>query len=116
MRAVLPPGPNRGVGTVTPEVAAQTGLAAGTPVITGTGDSTAEAISVGLVEPGTAFFQYGSSMFYYYCTDCFVGSYVSPQGRTLQPDRRNHEFYQEHYPIFRDLYLENRDRMHRMQK
>lgn len=68
------------VGTVTPEAAAQTGLAAGTPVITGTGDSTAEAISVGLVEPGTAFFQYGSSMFYYYCTDRFVGSYVSPQG------------------------------------
>ena len=68
------------VGTVTPEAAAQTGLAAGTPVITGTGDSTAEAISVGLVEPGTAFFQYGSSMFYYYCTDHFVGSYVSPQG------------------------------------
>lgn len=68
------------VGTVTPEAAAQTGLATGTPVITGTGDSTAEAISVGLVEPGTAFFQYGSSMFYYYCTDHFVGSYVSPQG------------------------------------
>jgi len=39
-----------------------------------------------------------------------------PQGRILQPDRKNHEFYQEHYPIFRDLYLENRDRMHRMQK
>ena len=37
------------VGTVTPEAAAQTGLATGTPVITGTGDSTAEAISVGLV-------------------------------------------------------------------
>ena len=35
---------------------------------------------MGLVEPGTAFFQYGSSMFYYYCTDHFVGSYVSPQG------------------------------------
>ena len=29
-----------------------------------------------------------------------------PQGRILQPDRKNHEFYQEHYPIFRDLYLE----------
>lgn len=68
------------VGIVTPEAAAQTGLAAGTPVITGTGDSTAEAISVGLVEPDTAFFQYGSSMFYYYCTDHFVDSYVSPQG------------------------------------
>ena len=62
------------MGIVTPEAAAQTGLAAGTPVITGTGDSTAEAISVGLVEPDTAFFQYGSSMFYYYCTDHFVDS------------------------------------------
>ena len=39
-----------------------------------------------------------------------------PQGRILQPDRKNHEFYQDHYPIFRDLYLENRDRMHKMQK
>ena len=26
------------------------------------------------------FFSMGSSMFYYYCTDHFVGSYVSPQG------------------------------------
>lgn len=68
------------VGTVTPEAARATGLAVGTPVIAGTGDSTAEAISVGLVETGTAFFQYGSSMYYYYCTDRFVGSYTSPQG------------------------------------
>ena len=67
-------------GTVTPEAARQTGLAAGTPVITGTGDSTAEAISVGLVEAGTAFFQYGSSLYYYYCTDRLVDSYVSPAG------------------------------------
>ena len=48
-------------GRVTREAAAQTGLAEGTPVICGTGDSTSEAISVGLTEPGTAFFQYGSS-------------------------------------------------------
>lgn len=255
------------VGTVTPEAAAQTGLATGTPVITGTGDSTAEAISVGLVEPGTyclgdgtnaagtltrwvrdllyskeleaekqggenayavmareaaavppgsdglimlpyiygersplqdaeatgmlfglkgthgraqinraaleavgystyqhlllfeelgvpprriitagggtknaAWMQiicdmagmpltipepfqcssYGDAML----AALGVGALESfaalraalPQGRILQPDRKNHEFYQEHYPIFRDLYLENRDRMHRMQK
>ena len=68
------------VGGVTPRAARETGLAAGTPVIAGTGDSTAEAISVGLVEAGTAFFQYGSSMYYYYCTDRFVGSYTSPRG------------------------------------
>lgn len=68
------------VGYVTKAAAAETGLAEGTPVITGTGDSTAEAISVGLVEPGTAFFQYGSSMFYYYCMDRYVDHYVSPHG------------------------------------
>ena len=68
------------VGWVTEKAAAETGLAAGTPVVTGTGDSTAEAISVGLVEPGTAFFQYGSSMFYYYCVDRLVDHYVSPGG------------------------------------
>lgn len=68
------------VGHVTPEAAKETGLAPGTPVVTGTGDSTAEAISVGLVEPGTAFFQYGSSMFYYYCVDRFVDQFVSPNG------------------------------------
>ena len=68
------------VGTVTAEAACQTGLMAGTPVITGTGDSAAEAISVGLVEAGTAFFQYGSSLYYYYCTDHLVTSYISPAG------------------------------------
>lgn len=67
-------------GYVTAEAAKETGLAGGTPVMTGTGDSTAEAISVGLVEPGTAFFQYGSSMFYYYCVDRMAGDYVSPRG------------------------------------
>ena len=68
------------VGGVTAEAAAQTGFAEGTPVITGTGDSTSEAISVGLVEPGTAFFQYGSSMFFYYCVDRFFGNFISSQG------------------------------------
>lgn len=68
------------VGVVTPQAAALTGLAAGTPVVTGTGDSTSEAISVGLVEAGTAFFQYGSSMFFYYCVDRHVSNYVSPAG------------------------------------
>lgn len=68
------------VGRVTSEASAATGLARGTPVICGTGDSTSEAISVGLVEPGTVFFQYGSSMFYYYCVDRMVDDYVSPHG------------------------------------
>lgn len=68
------------VGRVTSQAAQETGLAPGTPVITGTGDSTAEAISVGLTDSGTAFFQYGSSMFYYYCTDRYLGNYTSPEG------------------------------------
>ena len=70
----------RVVGTVTAQAARETGFAPGTPVITGTGDSTSEAISVGLVEPGTAFFQFGSSMFYYYCVDRFMDHYTSPEG------------------------------------
>lgn len=68
------------VGTVTPQAAQETGFAEGTMVITGTGDSTSEAISVGLVEPGTAFFQFGSSMFFYYCVDRFLGHYHSENG------------------------------------
>lgn len=67
-------------GHVTAAAAEETGLAAGTPVITGTGDSTSESISVGLVEPGTVFFQFGSSMFFYYLTDHFMGDYQSADG------------------------------------
>lgn len=67
-------------GFVTLKAARETGLKAGTPVITGTGDSTSEAVSVGLVEPGDIFFQYGSSMFFYYCVDHYVKNYQSDQG------------------------------------
>lgn len=67
-------------GTVTAQAALETGFAEGTPVITGTGDSTSEAVSVGLVEAGTAFFQFGSSMFFYYCVDRFLGHYQSENG------------------------------------
>lgn len=56
-------------GSVTREAAAQTGLAEGTPVICGTGDSTAEAVSGGAVEPGSLLFQFGSSLFFYFCID-----------------------------------------------
>ncbi|MDL2219309.1 FGGY-family carbohydrate kinase [Ruminococcaceae bacterium OttesenSCG-928-O06] len=56
-------------GGVTAKAAAETGLAEGTPVICGTGDSTSEAISVGIVKPGRVMFQFGSSLFFYYCAD-----------------------------------------------
>ena len=60
-------------GYVTAQAAKETGLKEGTPVIIGTGDSTTEAISAGLVEPGNLLFQFGSSLFFYYCTDHLVG-------------------------------------------
>ncbi len=56
-------------GGITPEAAEACGLVAGTPVIVGTGDSTAESIAGGLVTPGTLFVQFGSTMFYIYCLD-----------------------------------------------
>ena len=56
-------------GYVTKEAAVETGLKEGTPVICGTGDSTSEAISVGITTPGKLMFQFGSSLFFYYCSD-----------------------------------------------
>lgn len=59
-------------GYITAQAAAETGLAEGTPVICGTGDSTSEAISVGITTPGKLMFQFGSSLFFYYCADRLV--------------------------------------------
>lgn len=50
-------------GYVTEEAARETGLAVGTPVITGTDDSGAEAISTGVVAPGKMMIQFGSSIY-----------------------------------------------------
>jgi xylulokinase len=49
-------------GTVTAQAAKETGLAQGTPVITGTCDSFAEGLSVGAVEEGDASLLYGTTM------------------------------------------------------
>jgi xylulokinase len=51
------------VGEVTAAAAAETGLAAGTPVIAGTVDAAAEAISVGVLESGDMMLMYGSTIF-----------------------------------------------------
>lgn len=59
-------------GHLTAKAASETGLAEGTPVICGTGDSTSEAISVGITTPGKLMFQFGSSLFFYYCSDRLV--------------------------------------------
>jgi xylulokinase len=50
-------------GRVTPEAAAATGLAIGTPVICGTIDAGAEAVSVGVRTPGDMMMMYGSTIF-----------------------------------------------------
>jgi xylulokinase len=50
-------------GTVTQRAAEETGLAAGTPVIVGTIDAAAEALSVGVLNPGDMMLMYGSTIF-----------------------------------------------------
>lgn len=57
---------------VTAEAAAQTGLAVGTPIITGTDDSGAEAISTGVLEPGDLMVQLGSTCYIMYCSEKMV--------------------------------------------
>jgi xylulokinase len=51
------------VGTVTAAAAERTGLAAGVPVIAGTIDAWAEAVSVGVTEPGDVMVMYGTTLF-----------------------------------------------------
>lgn len=50
-------------GAVTARAAAETGLPEGTPVTTGTIDAAAEAVSVGVAEPGDMMIMYGSTVF-----------------------------------------------------
>ncbi len=56
-------------GTVTSEAADVTGLAVGTPVIAGTIDAAAEAVSVGVQKSGEMMVMYGSTMFIILVTD-----------------------------------------------
>ena len=66
----LPPlrWPTEIVGELTAEASAATGLAVGTPVTAGTIDAAAEAISVGVVEPGDMMVMYGTTMFFIHVT------------------------------------------------
>jgi xylulokinase len=54
---------NEIAGHITKEAAAQTGLAPGTPVTAGTIDAAAEALSVGVDQPGDMMMMYGSTIF-----------------------------------------------------
>jgi xylulokinase len=55
--------PGAAIGEVTPAASRVTGLCAGTPVIAGTIDAWAEAVSVGVRRPGDLMVMYGSTMF-----------------------------------------------------
>jgi xylulokinase len=56
--------PTEVIGEVREAAAAETGLAPGTPVIAGTIDAWAEAVSVGVRRPGELMAMYGSTMFF----------------------------------------------------
>lgn len=62
------------VGVVTQEAAKETGLNPGTPIVTGTTDASAEALSVGLSEPGDMMLMMGSSIFFILQHDQLVRS------------------------------------------
>ncbi|MGO3136268.1 MAG: FGGY-family carbohydrate kinase [Agrococcus casei] len=55
--------PAEQAGVITAEAAAETGLAQGTPVITGTIDAWDEAVSAGATGPGDLMLMYGTTMF-----------------------------------------------------
>ena len=59
-------------GVITQRAAEATGLVAGTPVLVGTGDSGAEAISTGVFRPGDMMVQLGSTAYFIYLADHMV--------------------------------------------
>ncbi|MHC9044849.1 FGGY-family carbohydrate kinase [Microbacterium saperdae] len=61
-------------GSVTDDAAARTGLAAGTPVITGTIDAWTEAVSVGAHEVGDLMLMYGTTMFMVFTNSVATGA------------------------------------------
>ena len=73
-------------GAVTEKASRETGLAPGTPVLAGTGDSGAEAVSTGVFQPGDIMVQLGSSCYFVYLCDHLVkenrlwpGTFIIPQ-------------------------------------
>jgi len=73
-------------GRITAEAARVTGLAVGTPVITGTADAAAEAVSTGLSRPGDMMVMYGSSTFFLLATDRLVPAPGFWSSRFLEKD------------------------------
>ena len=72
-------------GRVHAAAAAVTGLAVGTPVITGTADAAAEAVSAGLAETGDMMIMVGSTVFFIVRTEQQSASRRFWGGRFLEP-------------------------------
>lgn len=73
-------------GEVTEAAAKATGLLPGTKVLTGTGDSGAEAISAGVFVPGDLMVQLGSSCYFVYLADRLVQENRLWPGTFIIPD------------------------------
>lgn len=73
-------------GHITSAAAGLTGLKTGTPVIAGTADAAAEALSVGLAHPGDLMVMYGSSIFFIQKTDKLVATENFWGAAFLEPD------------------------------
>ena len=73
-------------GYVTSEAARLTGVKTGTPVIAGTADASAEALSVGLAHSGDLMVMYGSSIFFIQKTDKLVATENFWGAAFLEPD------------------------------
>ncbi len=57
------------IGAVTPQVAEQTGLPAGAPVIAGSADHVASALAAGVIEEGDVLIKFGGAGDILFCTD-----------------------------------------------
>ena len=73
-------------GEVTVEAARETGLARGTPVITGTIDAAAEAVSAGVAEVGDMMCMFGSSIFFILKTEKRVKTQHFWSASFLEPE------------------------------
>lgn len=72
-------------GYVTARASEETGIPEGIPVVTGTDDSGAEAVSSGVVSPGDVMVQLGSTCYMVYCSNQLIQEPRLSCGRYLVP-------------------------------
>lgn len=72
-------------GHVTARASEETGIPEGVPVVTGTDDSGAEAVSSGVVSPGDVMIQLGSTCYMIYCSEQMIQEPRLACGRYLVP-------------------------------